>query len=340
MNLRYILGAACMLAAGSVMAQGTIDATLCDQNANAGAVELYDYLRNEVWGKKVISGSHSGGVCATTEAQKIHELSGQWTKLNVSDFSDIKSHHDVYTGDAIKTWQDDGGVVGFMWHWRVPKTPFHAHTTRTAFYVPASNDNFTYFSPQYATTPATIENKIINDDLEIIKDILLGYQEQGITVIWRPFHEVAGNAGNSGSGVGAWFWWGIDGPDAFRRLWNYVQDFLWENGVHNLIYVWTSQLNDTLWYPGDNRVDIVARDNYDKDNHASKKQDFETLRALWPNKMAALAECGVIPDPDNMVNDNAMWLYVAPWSGDGYVPQQNDAEFMKKFMNHSAVIVR
>lgn len=322
-----------------------IDATLCDKDATAATKELYRWMREEVWGKKVISGAHALWDYNTTEAEKMNRYASKMPKMNIYDFQHSYAEWCDYKGTSAADWQKAGGIVGFMWHWHIAKTPFSLQSTAKknesarGFYTPGNNGDYTYFRPMYATTPGTLEYKVLMKDLEQVKDLLLHYQSQGLTVVWRPFHEAAGNAANTGSGNGAWFWWGIDGPDACKRLWRFVQDYLWENGVHNLIYVWTTQLNDTKWYPGDKYVDIVARDNYDNDSHGSKLNDWKTIRTLYPNKMAALAECGVIPSPENIKKDGTYWLYVAPWCSDDYVPGRNDAEFIKTWLNASDVII-
>ena len=33
-----------------------------------------------------------------------------------------------------------------------------------------------------------------------------------------------------------------------------------QRGIHNLLWVWTSEIGDDDWYPGDEYVDIIARD--------------------------------------------------------------------------------
>lgn len=328
-----------LLSVASPAVAAEIDRELCDKNANKEARELYDYLRNEIWGRKVLSGVQAMFDYNITEARKVNGYCGKWPKINIFDFQHHSADWCDYRGDEARNWKDAGGIVGFIWHWHIPMTPFSGPRDRRGFYAPGETSKTTYFRPSFASVEGTLENKVINDDLEKIVDLLLLYQSQGIAVIWRPFHEGAGNAANSGTGEGAWFWWGVDGPRAYKRLWNYVQDYLWNHGVHNLIYVWTSQLNDHTWYPGDHRVDIVARDNYES-THGSRSADFNILRKVYPNKMACLAECGYMPSADSMVADKAMWLYVAPWCGDEYVPGNNPADFWQTFMSHPSVVTR
>lgn len=326
---------AAALAGSCHAAVAQIDAQLCDSEATEATKELYRWLREDVWGKKVISGTNALWDYNITEAEKVSGYCGKLPKMNVFDFQHHYHSTPDYRSDVAYSWHRSGGIVGFIWHWHIPKTPFSRNLGDRGFYTPGQSKDVTYFRPANAVVEGSLENKVLLADLDEIVGHMLHYQSLGIPVVWRPFHEAAGNEW----GV-KWFWWGIDGRDAFIDLWNYVQDYMWEKGVHNCIYVWTSQLFDTDWYPGDHRVDIIGRDNYDTDYHASKSGDFNRLRNDYPNKMIALSECGYVPSAQSMVNDGAMWLFVAPWCSDEYVPGKNDSSFWREFMSHSSVLTR
>ena len=114
-----------------------------------------------------------------------------------------------------------------------------------------------------------------------------------------------------------------------------------KQGIHNLLWVWTSEIGDDDWYPGDDYVDIVARDGYPKDNntHLSQAADFRRLRQAHPNKMTALPETNSVPSWENMVNDNALWLIVAPWCGGTAFDNGNTADFWQHFLNDAEGII-
>ncbi|MFR5757995.1 MAG: glycosyl hydrolase [Bacteroides cellulosilyticus] len=61
------------------------------------------------------------------------------------------------------------------------------------------------------------------------------------------------------------FWWGSDGADTYKKLWRYMFNFFKEKGINNLIWVWTTQTKDVDFYPGDEYVDIIGRDIYNRD---------------------------------------------------------------------------
>ena len=101
--------------------------------------------------------------------------------------------------------------------------------------------------------------------------------DANIPVIWRPLHEAAGG----------WFWWGKN-ADSFKKLWVEMFDYFETQGLNNLIWVWTSETNDTDWYPGDEYVDIIGRDLYGNDA-ADCASQYQTLINDFGNKMITLS---------------------------------------------------
>jgi beta-mannanase len=131
---------------------------------------------------------------------------------------------------------------------------------------------------------------------------MLKLQEAGIAATWRPFHEAAGNATakKQANWTKAWFWWGYDGAETYKKLWIAMFDYFKQKGVNNLIWIWTTQNyngnsanynQDTDWYPGDAYCDMIARDLYGY-TPAQNAQEFTEIQATYPNKMVVLGECG------------------------------------------------
>lgn len=338
--MRLFLLSIILLMSFSARAQDQIDQQLADREATKPTRQLYRYLREEVWGKKVLSGCQARWDYNTIDADGIFERAGRYPAINIFDFQHFRNPQLNYLSPTAKSWQDSDGIVGFIWHWSVPVDPELTPKDGFAFYSPsgARGRKGTLFSPRRAVEEGTAENKIINENLDTIVRYLLHYQEQGIPILWRPFHEAAGNTNRGGK---AWFWWGNDGAEAFKALYLYAQRYLMERGVHNLIYIWTSELNDDDWYPGDEYVDIVARDQYRvPSEHGSFKQQFDTLRQKYPNKMLALAECDVVPGAAAMQQDDARWLFVAPWTTPYVFSQQNNDAFWKQFLAEELILTR
>lgn len=107
------------------------------------------------------------------------------------------------------------------------------------------------------------------ETLDAVAAGLKDLEQRGVTVLWRPLHEMNGD----------WFWWsvGMDGNyisnDQFTALWRDMFDYFTnDKGLNNLLWVYAAnaQLNDTTkptdyYYPGDDVVDIVALDYYYND---------------------------------------------------------------------------
>ena len=146
-----------------------------------------------------------------------------------------------------------------------------------------------------------------------------------IPYIFRPYHEHSGD----------WFWWCIDStenpndgtawsgnggrlnePEDYATLYRYTVQYLWEHGVHNLLFCVCpdrsrlpyEQLAEKWMegYPGDDVIDLFGMDNYMDARPMShpeggKKQfecfvgSMETLVTLAEEhgKLAALTEMGL-----------------------------------------------
>ena len=305
--------------------------------------------RKKVWGKQVLSGCQARWDYNTTDADGIYERADKYPAINIFDFQHFRQRNLNYMGPTAKAWHDAGGIVGFIWHWSVPVSADLSPKDGFAFYTPSGAEGRrpgTLFSAKRAVQEGTPEQRVINENLDTIVRYLLHYQQQGIPILWRPFHEAAGNTNRGGK---AWFWWGNDGAEAFKQLYLYTQRYLMERGVHNLIYIWTSELDDDDWYPGDAYVDIVARDQYHAPSqHGSFKQQYDILfkqqydilRRKYPTKMLALAECDCVPSAQAMESDDARWLFVAPWTVPFVFSQQNDDAFWRQFLHEELILTR
>src|SRR5665811_85338 len=117
------------------------------------------------------------------------------------------------------------------------------------------------------------------------------------------------------------FWWGAKGAEPAKMLWKIMFERLVNfHGLNNLIWVWTTDTgNENMdWYPGDDYVDILGVDIYTEQNDFSSQiLTFEKIKDDFEGrKIVTLSECGIIPDPDNLINDEAYWSYFMPWYGD------------------------
>ncbi len=345
--------------------QFDITPTLCNPSATEPTQRLYQYLADN-FGKKVIAGTVANVDWNVENAEKMYQITGKYPALNCFDFihfNDSKPLGNATWIDYTKTsvvedWYNNNGIVECMWHWNVPASEDKADDISS---YTCSLDKTT-FTCEQAVKSGTWENTRVKRDLNVVADYLLALQAKGIPVIWRPLHEARGNYGKwNGSGQ-AWFWWGSSGPDYFKQLWKLMYNTFKEKGVNNLIWVWTSDgywqddtdktiTNDAVWYPGDEYVDIIARDYYCKNLNtpyqSSLAQEYEELRKITGGKkLITLAECDAMPSVENMFNDGAMWSWSMPWYGkdsdgvDYFNSVYNTATFLKNYYNNKHVITR
>lgn len=269
------------------------------------ARQLYRYFRNN-YGKRVISSVMADVNWNHTLADKIKkEITGKWPAMNCYDFIHIYvpdgngwiNYSDI---TPVTEWVDKGGIVQLMWHFNVPVN----ESTK-----PGMNGSGVTCSPGETTFRAsnalqegTWEHQYFYEQMDRVIAVILKLQEAGIAATWRPFHEAAGNAiaKQQADWTKAWFWWGYEGADVYKKLWVAMFDYFKQKGVNNLIWIWTTQNyngssttynQDTDWYPGADYCDMVARDLYGY-TAAQNAQEFKEIQATYPDKMVVLGECG------------------------------------------------
>ncbi len=283
---------------------------LCVSNPLPQAQKLYDYLVS-IYGKKTLSGSMANVNWNIAEAELVHKTTGKYPAIAFFDYIHLyasapDSWIDYGNTTIVEDWWSQGGLVGAGWHWMVPA------------YDGAATDNMTYepekttFRPKNAIVEGTWENRIIKADLEKIVGYLKLLQDKNIPVIWRPLHEAAGNIYEPWHGT-AWFWWGYDGADVYKKLWIYMFDFFKEKGINNLIWVWTTQLNDADFYPGDAYVDIIGRDIYNQKAGPDNAVQYKTIDEVYSKRLVVLSECGSVATISSQWESGARWAYFMPW---------------------------
>lgn len=328
---------------------------LCNPAATAQAVKLWDYLW-EQRGKSIVSGAMANVNNNRDFAQWIAAKTGKTPALNCFDFIHLpesgQNWIDYSDISAAKAQWDEGGLVSYMWHWRVP-TDEQAYRDgdydRYGSYVPGDNaDHPVDFDIDRALTEGTWEHEFLMADIAKVAAVLAKLQEAGIPVLWRPLHEAAGSYKYNG----AWFWWGAKGGESTKKLWRLLYDQLVNvHGLNNLIWVWTAQYepgyesNMAADYPGDDVVDVVGVDIY-ADNDDSQVAAYNALNAMVDgNKLVAVTETGRVQDPAKCLADGAAWSWFMIWytydihttgaDTDGF---GNTAESLTAVMNGSGVI--
>ena len=329
---------------------------LADASATTKTKKLYSYLQS-IYGTKILSGIMANVSWNHDEADKVFKATGKYPAINCYDFIHIMSsganswiNYDNIT--PVTEWSDANGIVSLMWHFNVPKTEADASASNYNDKVTCTPSETTFRATNVFTS-GSWENKWFYGQMDKVCEVLLKLQDAGVVALWRPFHEAAGNATlKSGESWGrSWFWWGYDGADVYKKLWTTMFNYFQQKGIHNLIWVWTSQNYngdesqydaDSDWYPGDSYVDIIGRDLYGCDV-SKQKTEFSQLQARYPGKMITLAECGTevktgtaTADVQKAWSAGAKWSWFMPWYG-GSMPTDS---WWKNVVNEDAVITR
>ena len=269
------------------------------------ARQLYRYFRNN-YGKRIISSVMADVNWNHTLADKIKkEITGKWPAMNCYDFIHIYvpdgngwiNYSDI---TPVTEWVDKGGIVQLMWHFNVPVNE-STELGMNGSGVTCSPSETT-FRASNALQEGTWEHRYFYEQMDRVIAVILKLQEAGIAATWRPFHEAAGNAiaKQQADWTKAWFWWGYEGADVYKKLWVAMFDYFKQKGVNNLIWIWTTQNyngnsttynQDVDWYPGADYCDMVARDLYGY-TAAQNAQEFKEIQATYPDKMVVLGECG------------------------------------------------
>lgn len=302
------------------------------------AQHLLDFLVS-VSGTRIIAGQHNYITVGSKYTDLVEQTVGKRPLLWGSDFafyaegdvldrhyhcgplniSDPGDEHPVALGDATVEGMRDrmtaeaiaqherGHIITIMWH--------------AAF--PADGDSGPYSSiwkvgqlPSDDTWASlTTEGSELHEawlaQVDRVAVYLKRLRDEGIPVLWRPYHELNG----------VWFWWcNRPGDQGIAKLWRMMHDrYTDHHGLDNLLWVYNTNAprdreNDEayaydLFYPGHQYVDVLAADVYGNDYRQSHHDD---LAALGEGKPIALGEVGEMPTPE-LLMQQPKWSWFMPW---------------------------
>ena len=313
----------------------------------------------QIWeGETVMPGDWSGNVQMTDDASKAVFADAQvgqvirvavkdvaagaqgsfknsgWSEIaSGTDYFDISGDYTlVITEDVLKSLQEGGLIIGGHDYTAVA---VYLENNGTAL-DPNKDYAFykadTEFDATNATVEGTWENKVFTEDLKNAAAYLKLLRDADIPVLWRPFHEAAGG----------WFWWGKDAA-SFKSLWIAMFNYFKTEGLDNLIWVWTTEGNDADWYPGDQYVDIVGRDVYNKET-ADCVSEYTSIAENYGNKIVSLSECGTVGLISEQWASGARWSWFMPWydgtNEDGSPVVHADEAWWKDAMSQEFVVSR
>ncbi len=306
-----------------------LDAELTDPAATPEAKKLFAFLQSQ-YGQKTMSGTMGAIAWDAGYYDAITAAAGKAPAVIGFDYIHLAASpaNWIDYGDItpVKDAWEAGNIVQIMWHWNVPRLNNPKAQLSTGI---------SRFSPSNAMVPGNWEYDIMEADIAKVAGYLKLIQDAGIPVIFRPFHEAAGDYAPS---WGPWFWWGAEGVDVTKQLWDHLYDKLVNDyGIHNMIWCWTVQTCnagelaslDQLQgaYVGNDKCDFVGVDIYSDDDLFSDFDRFYLTRELVEGKkMVALSECGNLFNPDVAFEKGETWLYFMQW-----YETENNTYFIKSY---------
>ena len=302
------------------------------------AQKLLQFLK-EKEGMATLSGTMANVAWNIHEAEWVQHHTGKWPAINCFDYVHLQSSPanwiDYGKTSVVEEWWNSGGVVAASWHWNVPANS--GEEGKYSFYWGSEPDE-TRFDVKKIDDPASEEYKRMIADIDKLSGYLKLLKMKNIPVLWRPLHEAAGNIGAYPGGE-AWFWWGAGGAEPYKKLWRLMFDRMTRHhGLDNLLWVWTSQVTDPDWYPGDDYVDMVGRDIYNEQAASTIKSQFTTLLNRYPGKPVALSECGNVTTISAQWNAGAKWLWFMPWYDYDRTLDPGSEAFQEKSHQHAPIV--
>lgn len=208
-----------------------VTSSLVNRNATANTKKLYSFLKDS-YGKYVITGQQCDGGINGNEFKAIKNLTGDYPALLGLDLMDYTPSRTAFgasssTVEKAIEFANKGGIVTLCWHWNAPTEYLYSTANNSdgwwgGFYTKSNKfDIAKVMNGQDAKG-----KKLLDRDIKEIAKQLKRLEKAGVPIIWRTLHEASGG----------WFWWGAQGPDAYKKLWKYLYNELTNTyGCNNLI---------------------------------------------------------------------------------------------------------
>ena len=290
------------------------EVTLSNPVANEQTVRIYNYIKS-LSGNSTLSGQQESTWIdgPDYEVNFLSDATGKLPALRGFDY--MNDDFDGVNERAVE-WAQNGGLVTICWH---------TGADYSGAWAEAMADEVADWDALF--TEGTPENKAMLDGMDKAAAALKELENQGVTVIWRPFHEFDG----------AWFWWGKGGPENFKKLWKTMYErytVKWE--LNNLIWVLGFSHNGEDykdWYVGDGYCDIIGADSY----------DLVEVPMLWKavgkvnksGKPQCFHECGKNLSADEL--GQYPWVWFMTWHSE-YLVDTNTKEELNELYNSERVI--
>lgn len=307
-------------------------------NSSSGeaAKKLMAFL-SENYGKYTITGQYASG-SGNTEPDLIYRTTGKYPVIRFANFDVSRKQYDdsFKSVDACAEWYRNGGISCVSWYWSSPskeKSSIKAVETEFSLKKAMTDKDIAMLSEEeirglYGEGNISEECYSLILDIDNMAGQLTSLKNKGVPVLFRPLPEAGGG----------WYWWGADGAESYKWLWNLVYTRMTEYfELDNLIWIWNGQSSD--WLVDRSTFDIAAVDLYfdgEKDYGSKYYEKFAALQQIiGSDKLLAISECGSAPDIDASFRDNSVWSFFGMWYGK-YISDEN-GEYSEEFTSREAL---
>lgn len=290
------------------------EAFLSNVNSDTQTKGIYEYIKS-LSGNYVLSAQQESTWMGSVdyEVDYLFDVTGKYPAMRGLDYM-----NDDFEGvnERALAWWEKGGLVTVCWH---------TGADFTGAWAEAMSGEIADWDRMF--TDGTEENKAMLDGMDKAAKALKELENEGVTVIWRPFHEADGG----------WFWWGKGGPENFKRLWVTMYERYtnyWQ--LNNLIWVLGLSHNGEdykHWYVGDEYCDIVGADSYDLVEVPMLKKAVRKINRS--GKPECFHECGENLTAEELAETN--WVWFMTWHSE-YLTDTNQKDELDKLYNSERVI--
>lgn len=319
--------------------------------ANPGATQMVkdvlNYFDTVKANNQIISGQYvRGQKYGYLETDHIADLTGGKYPAMIgfdllykaTTLTDLSIWRSSVVDQAADYWKK-GGLVTISWHETNPLDTTADDGGWNSVISGMSQANF-----DLVTTPGTTQYNKWLAHIDAMAEYLKALRDQGVVVLWRPYHEMNG----------AWFWWGGKSTASYKKLWQNMYDrYTNYHGLNNLIWVWSPAKELPLnsgYYPGDAYADLGGVDFYtNAQNDANFAAANTQLASIMGSKAYGLSEVGLVPYGDSVqANYDFTWFltWAIGWSDNyfyGTPPENqpgNTPYQITTLYNHAVTVTR
>ena len=279
-----------------VIEQQTMDRAL--QTTGPTRWKTLNYLYS-IRGRGTVAGIHEKIISMPSQhTERVFQISGKYPGLWSGDFLfDYNRRSRQNMIDEAKRRWNAGTMINIMYHSCNPTTTNLGEECMWDDGTKGPLSSMSNARWQELITDGTALNQKWKQWLDEIAVYLQDLKNNGVEVLFRPFHEM-----NQGK-----FWWGgRPGPTGTLRLYQISHDYLTNvKRLDNLIWVWNVQDFSSLgtdvqnYNPGSNYFEIVSLDVYE----GYQTWKYDVIRNIANGKPIAIGECDSLPDASRLANE-------------------------------------